>query len=383
MSIAFAAVGSACTSAGTAICAWLIGILPLAYALTGMPYIDRNARSVMSAIWKAGAKEHRDVTGGEFIAQLDHEIANRALRDLIFSLREDGLITLSMPGSHDVADISLLRLTSAGRELVGSWPECGEGPLQPEQEQLLVELIEAARSLPRPEQQWHLGGEEDAPDAMTGPWGERRVLVSDVRALVEQGLLETVHANYVYGDDYVIAAAGHQYYAALKSRSSEPVERQQSELRSFIESDLLRARCPLAYRRWSEAEALLWSADSASELSTIGHKVREATHEFAIALVAEHRPPDVDPDPTKVKNRIADVIFLERDQLGDTRTAFLTALFEYWKRSVDLIQRQEHGRDLLWSDARRVVFHTAVLMYEITTTLDELRLAAPAGAEQI
>ena len=117
------------------------------------------------------------------------------------------------------------------------------------------------------------------------------------------------------------------------------------------------------------------------EFSTIGHKVREASHEFAIALATEHRPPDLDPDITKVKNRIRAVLELYRAELGPTRSAFLFGLLDYWNRTVDLIQRQEHrGRDLSWQDARRVVFHTAIVMYEITATLQELHAATTESA---
>jgi hypothetical protein len=50
--------------------------------------------------------------------------------------------------------------------------------------------------------------------------------------------------------------------------------------------------------------------------------------------------------------------------------AFLTALLSYWGTVSDLVQRQEHGAQkegepLTWEDARRVVFQTAVVMFEI------------------
>jgi hypothetical protein len=167
----------------------------------------------------------------------------------------------------------------------------------------------------------------------------------------------------------VISPRGHAYYAAMKRREAQPLERQEAELRRFVNGDAFRARYPAAYAKWAEAERLLWSADSDRELSTVGHKVREASHEFALALVDEHDPPNVDPDVTTVKNRIASVIDLYRPLFGRTKAAFLDALLEYWNKSVDLIQRQEHNRDLEWDDARRVVFHTASLMWEIDATL--------------
>jgi hypothetical protein len=52
--------------------------------------------------------------------------------------------------------------------------------LEPEQEQLLADMVEAARKVPRHEQRWHYGGEHMGDDVMAGPWGTRRVLGSDV-----------------------------------------------------------------------------------------------------------------------------------------------------------------------------------------------------------
>jgi hypothetical protein len=48
----------------------------------------------------------------------------------------------------------------------------------------------------------------------------------------------------------------------------------------------------------------------------------------------------------------------------------LKALLAYWGTVNDLVQRQEHGgqkerEPLKWEDGRRVVFQTAVVMFEI------------------
>lgn len=52
----------------------------------------------------------------------------------------------------------------------------------------------------------------------------------------------------------------------------------------------------------------------------------------------------------------------------------LDALVVYWGTVSDLIQRQEHGAQkegeaLRWEDGRRVVFQTAVVMFEIAHTV--------------
>jgi hypothetical protein len=51
-------------------------------------------------------------------------------------------------------------------------------------------------------------------------------------------------------------------------------------------------------------------------------------------------------------------------------TPFLDALIAYWGTVSDLLQRQEHGaqregHDLVNEDARRVVFHTCLVIYEL------------------
>jgi hypothetical protein len=47
---------------------------------------------------------------------------------------------------------------------------------------------------------------------------------------------------------------------------------------------------------------------------------------------------------------------------------------DYWGTVSDLVQRQEHGAqkqgaELTWEDARRVVFQTAIVMYEVSRAL--------------
>jgi hypothetical protein len=68
------------------------------------------------------------------------------------------------------------------------------------------------------------------------------------------------------------------------------------------------------------------------------------------------------------------VLDLQAKQLGTTEKPFLDALLGYWGTVSDLIQRQEHGgqkegQSLVWEDGRRVVFQTAVVMFEIDRSL--------------
>jgi hypothetical protein len=256
--------------------------------------------------------------------------------------------------------------------------------MEPEQEQLLADMVEAARKVPRHEQQWHLGGEYLASNELAGPWGTRPVLTADVDALREAGLLEDRHLNYLYGDDYIISAKGYKYYAAMKERDGQPLDRTENETRRLLASEGFQEAYPGAYERWADAEKLLWSATSERELSTIGHKVREATQLFATALIERYQSHLVEADPARTKNRLRAVIEQHRAALGARRAALLDALIVYWEATIDAIQRQEHGEQkckqaLTWLDGRRVVFHTASLMVEIAATLEEVDEPPPVA----
>ena len=61
-------------------------------------------------------------------------------------------------------------------------------------------------------------------------------------------------------------------------------------------------------------------------------------------------------------------------QLGSTERPFIDALIAYWGTVSDLASRQEHGAQregepLTREDARRIVFQTAVVMFETHRSL--------------
>jgi hypothetical protein len=165
--------------------------------------------------------------------------------------------------------------------------------LQPDQERLFIEMVEAEHGVPRHEQRWRL-----FEDVLYGPWGERPVLSDDVHVLDEAGFLKGTSCNYLYGNNYVISPAGHKFYAAVKKqRTGEPMERAEDEVRRFIDADAFREAYPAAYERWAEAEALLWAANSEREFTTVGHKARQAMQAFATEVVERYGPMDVGSRP--------------------------------------------------------------------------------------
>ena len=61
---------------------------------------------------------------------------------------------------------------------------------------------------------------------------------------------------------------------------------------------------------------------------------------------------------------------LAGSQTGDLTSEWLDALIRYWGTVSDLVQRQVHdatreGASLTVEDSRRVVFQTAMVMYEV------------------
>ena len=119
---------------------------------------------------------------------------------------------------------------------------------------------------------------------------------------------------------------------------------------------------------------LLWGEDSESELSTIGHKCREAMQEFATALLAIHAIDDANPDKAKTRDRFSAVVNRRRADIGDAKSDLLDGLFGYWRATDSLVQRQEHAgqreaEPLTFEDGRRVGFQTAVVMFEADRTL--------------
>ncbi len=109
-----------------------------------------------------------------------------------------------------------------------------------------------------------------------------------------------------------------------------------------------------------------------SRVHDIGHTCREAVQLFITDLVERHRPAAIEPDPQKTVARLKTI--LATVDLPTAVAAFLSALLAYFGTVNDLVQRQEHGAQkqgdpLTWEDARRVVFHCGLVMYELDRAL--------------
>lgn len=254
--------------------------------------------------------------------------------------------------------------------------------LEPEQKGLLCQLVEAARNVPRDKRHKFLAAQSFGGDSILHdglPGGSIRAYFGDIEILANEGL---VHLSY--GSErtpmFDVPPLGFKYYEQMKQQSGQPIQQVETEVRTYLNTQAFREKYPAAYQKWADAEAKLWASESVRELTTVGHLCREAMQDFADALLQRYQPPNVEEDAkkdkTKIIARVRAVLDLDqqRGQMGETVKPFLDALLTYWGTVSDLAQRQEHGAQkegepLVWEDARRLVFQTAVVMFEIDRTL--------------
>src|SRR5687767_9016414 len=117
--------------------------------------------------------------------------------------------------------------------------------LEREQEELLARMVEGARSVPRSERKWLLmryGGGA----LFSGPGiGREDVPEGDVLMLEREGFLFPVDYSPRDGNPtFVLTPEGLEHYA--ETRGDEPVARQESELRHFLDSQAFREDYPNA-----------------------------------------------------------------------------------------------------------------------------------------
>ncbi len=154
----------------------------------------------------------------------------------------------------------------------------------------------------------------------------------------------------------------------------DPMEKVLAESRVKIGSEAFAAAFPGAYQPWADAAKLLYGENASEELTTIGHKVREASQAFAAAAIIKFGADDAPEDVKLVKKRLGAVIAHNRYYISDAKRKVLEDLGDLWESTVDLIQRQEHaaqkeGEPVSFEDGRRVVNLTMFLMLEFATIL--------------
>ena len=157
--------------------------------------------------------------------------------------------------------------------------------------------------------------------------------------------------------------------AAGRKRRAESV-RVESRVVEYIDAERFQQRHPSAYKTWKHAHDL-YERDAEGQATVIGHHAREALATFADDLVTQcgvHVEHEENREAGTVKKLRS--VFRAEPQLGSTARNHLDALTRYWRSVSDLAQRQEHGgkregEPLALEDARRLVFQTMVVMYEV------------------
>ncbi len=249
--------------------------------------------------------------------------------------------------------------------------------LEDEQKELLAKFVEAHRNAPR-----ELRGEFIAVESMGNPQAtfiHSRVddvrfdgSMGDAEVLAQAGLLRLSYGSS--GDPlFYVLPRGIQFYEEMR-RAAPATETLETEIRHFLSASEFQERHSAAFAKWNQAASLLWSADSAQQLTTIGHLCREALQEFAASLARQRGVNVPHLETSKTVARLEAVLSSQPAELGATERAFLEALVAYWGTVSDLVQRQEHGAQregagLVWEDARRVIFQTCVVMYEVSRAL--------------
>jgi hypothetical protein len=241
--------------------------------------------------------------------------------------------------------------------------------LETDQQELLSWMVEAERSIPREHRHRFLLLVTGEGSFLMYPGvGERpSAHKADLETLADAGLLRRDFTRQG-GPIYDITPHGRRYYELMKRCSREALAVVEDDVQRYLDAEAFTASYPDAHQRWRQAANKLWQADSIAQLTDIGHICREAIQAFAATLVERTGTVDAPSDRAKDVARIKAV--LRARVTSETNREFLDALVAYWGTVSDLVQRQEHGAAkegevLTWKDARRVVFQTAIVMFEV------------------
>jgi len=243
---------------------------------------------------------------------------------------------------------------------------------KPEQKDLFILIEEASRNVKRNERTKFLVAQSKDGDTLLHPGVPRdksEIYYGDIEILANEGLI-----NLGFGSRgspiFDVTRISAKYYRYLKETVGEPIERIENSIMSYLKSEPFITKYKIAFEKWSMAQDLLWSADSQQQLTTIGHLCRESMQEFAEVLIGELNLQANYSDKSKIVARLKGVFIEKKKVLPSTIHPLLEALIVYWGCVIDIVQRQEHGatkegEDLVWEDARRAVFNTLTVMFEI------------------
>jgi hypothetical protein len=140
----------------------------------------------------------------------------------------------------------------------------------------------------------------------------------------------------------------------------------EGDVLGYLHEDVFQMAHPEAFASWSRARELMRTGPE-QNATPIGHECREALLRFSIDLT-NRLVEDAGPSFKGPIDRLRAVIKATQPH-SEKVAKHLDALLAYWGTTLDLAHRQEHGAEregdpLGREDARRVVFHTMIVMYE-------------------
>jgi hypothetical protein len=248
--------------------------------------------------------------------------------------------------------------------------------LEPEQIDLLSQLVESDRSIPRDKRGSFILIQSFGADTIIHaeiPGPELVAHARDVRMLARYGFIVVNSADGSVSE-FDLTPEGIEFYEANKLEAGAGAASVEAELTRYLDSEDFSRRHAGALAKWRSAADALWASDSDRALTSIGHDCREAMQLFAAEIVGLYKPSGTLLNASKTVDRVRAVLAKAREKLGETEAEFLAALLAYWGTVSDLVQRQEHGalqegEPLAWEDGRRLVFQTAIVMFELDRAL--------------
>ncbi len=248
--------------------------------------------------------------------------------------------------------------------------------LEPEQKDLLFLIVEASRNVKRSERSKFRVDQTMGGDSLKHPGipsNKSQIYIGDVEILANEGLINLGYSSKG-SPIFDVNPIGFKYYRYLKESIGEPIEKVENTVMSYLQSEHFISKYKIVFEKWSMAQDRLWSADNQTQLTTIGHLCRESMQEFTEVLINECGLQDDYPDKSKTVARLKGVLTKKKKVLPSTLKPLLDSLIDYWGCVSDIVQRQEHGatkegEELIWEDARRVVFNTFIVMFEIDNAI--------------
>lgn len=170
--------------------------------------------------------------------------------------------------------------------------------------------------------------------------------------------------NLLSGDTtYAVSAEGIAYAQSIRlKRGLGPSI---AERKVLWLTDETRQRYPDCIKLLEDAASLFWSDNRDSNLSTIGHKCREALQEFSSALYQEICPNNEALPKEKTRSKLRAVIEKIKPEIGDSNHDLTDALLSLWNAVDNLAQKVEHTNQLSAGDVERLLLYSHLIMAEL------------------